>query len=471
MNEPVVTTGGPVAGLSIGEGENAVRLYRGIPYAASTAGPNRWRPPQPVVPWEDARDATRYPPAAPQEPPGFPYPQDERSEDCLTVNIVTSAGSAADRLPVMVWFHGGGYFAGSANNDFYNSVALARHGVVLVTVNHRLNLFGLLAHPLLSKESPHGVSGNYLFLDLIASLEWVRDNIAAFGGDPGNVTIFGESGGGGKVSILLASPLAKGFFHRAICESGTAVASQMSPSADLEDLEEKGERLFDKLGVAGAPDPLAAARAVPWPDVFKADLALAEEMGIGERERIRMWTPNTDGWLLPKDPADLFREGRHNAVPTICGANAGEMYAPPIAMPHVITSYCFQQDANNKAGGASWMYLFNRVPPGWREGGVPSVHTVELHYLFGLPEEDWEHIMPGPPKPKADLEAADARVAEGMRRAWTQFARTGDPSVPGIVEWPRWDAAADRYLYIADPFEVRTGFSRIDEQIARHLCE
>ena len=183
-------------------------------------GALRWRPPQPPASWTGVRACTEYSVAAPQKNPFGPS-KFAQSEDCLYLNVLTPAKRVADRLPVMVWMHGGGYAFGTGKDPACNLPGLPQHGVILVTVNMRLNLLGLLVHPLLSKESPNDVSGNYIFLDMIAALKWVQGNIAAFGGDPDNMTIFGESGGGAKVSNLMASPLARGLFHRAILERGT----------------------------------------------------------------------------------------------------------------------------------------------------------------------------------------------------------------------------------------------------------
>ena len=226
LMDQVKTEAGYVSGAAIGEIGKEVHIYLGIPYAAPPVGNLRWKPPQPVAPWSGSRQCTDFSKIALQSTLGNlpPFPQIlPSSEDCLYLNVLTPAKKTTDKLPVMVWMHGGGYQLDNANDPLTNAPRLPQYDVVVVNVNMRLNAIGLLAHPLLSKESPKGVSGNYMFLDMIAALQWVQKNIAAFGGDPKNVTIFGESGGGAKVSNLMASPLAKGLFHRAICESGTSV--------------------------------------------------------------------------------------------------------------------------------------------------------------------------------------------------------------------------------------------------------
>ncbi|GAJ11312.1 unnamed protein product, partial [marine sediment metagenome] len=249
---------------------------------APPVGDLRWKPPQPVTPWSETLQCTEFKPIAPQSTLGDlpPFPQlFPSSEDCLHLNVLTPAKKTTDKLPVMVWMHGGGYQLGSASDPLGNTPRLPQHGVVLVNVNMRLNAIGLLSHPLLSRESPKGVSGNYMLWDMLAALQWVQKNIAAFGGDPENVTIFGESGGGAKVANLMASPLAKGLFHRAICESGTSVGLFM-PGKPLKELEAMGERFFARLGVDKEKDPLAAARALPWERVVEADSALIRELAM-----------------------------------------------------------------------------------------------------------------------------------------------------------------------------------------------
>ena len=253
----VKTDAGYISGTVLGEPDKPVHVYRGIPYAAPPVGDLRWKPPQPVAPWSGIRECTAFSAFAPQmEFLGvkLDIPQ---SEDCLYLNVFTPAKKASEKLPVMVWMHGGGFYCGSGNEPYYNGLSLPSKGVVLVNVNMRLGPLGCLAHPLLSRESAKGVSGNYLFLDMIAALRWVQKNIAAFGGDPGNVTIFGESGGSAKVVNLMASPLAKGLFHRAIGESG---GGRGTP---LKEMEARGERVFARLGVDKEKDPLSAARALP----------------------------------------------------------------------------------------------------------------------------------------------------------------------------------------------------------------
>jgi para-nitrobenzyl esterase len=456
---------GYISGTVLGEPDKPVHVYRGIPYAAPPVGDLRWKPPQPVVPWKGIRECTAYGDAAPQEPPGPPFAQEARSEDCLTLNVLTPAGKAAERLPVMVWLHGGGYFSGCANNQLYSSVALARRGVVLVGVNHRLGLIGLMADPLLTSESPHGSSGNYMLLDIIASLKWVQSNIAAFGGDPHNVTIFGESGGGGKVTCTMASPLAEGLLHRAICQSGTVMQGGIMGGKSRADLESLGEKLFQRLGVADDSDPVKAARAIPWQKLLEAEKTLAAEIG-GGRMPFSLWDISADGWVLPDTPPNLFKAGKHNAVPLMVGANLGELTGPGmVVMPQVIPAYVTQLRSNTSVGSRGYAYIFDHVPEGWRRRGINAHHGLELNYLFDLADvNDWRGIFPGKTRPDPELGDADRRVADAMMAAWVRFATAGAPGIPGTFDWPAWDGQNDQYLYITEKPEVRSGFSKVGQK-------
>lgn len=463
--EKIKTENGYVSGLVMGEPGKNVYVYRGIPYAAPPIGEWRWKPPQPAISWSGTRDCTVYGDAAPQEPPGPPYPQESRSENCLTLNVLTPTQNPADKLPVMVWLHGGGYVCGCANNQLYSSIPLPQHGVVLVTVNHRLGLIGLMTHPLLSKESPNKSSGNYMLLDIIASLKWVQKNISAFGGDPNNVTIFGESGGGGKVTCLMASPLAEGLFHRAICESGTVMPRGILGSKTLPELEALGEKFFAKLGIDKEKDQLKAARAIPWQKLLEVEKTLAAEVGE-TRNLVMLWDTTADGWILPDTPTNIFKAGKHNTVPLLVGANLGELSGHAmLLMPQVIPAYVNQLGNNLKAGSKGYAYIFDQVPPGWRRNGMTAIHGMEVNYVFGLSKvSDWETVFPGPANPNPELSDSDSKVAETMMRMWAQFAKTGVPSIPDHIEWPVWEPATDLYLYITDPLQVRAGFSKIVPQ-------
>ncbi len=471
MIQIVKTDKGYVSGTIIGEPGKEVSIFRGIPYAAPPVGGLRWKPPQPVEPWEGIRECTRFSAISPQVEPagmssGFPL-----SEDCLYLNVVTPARQPDEKLPVMVWMHGGGYSMGCGNDRIWNNYRLPQYGVVVVTLNHRLGLFGLLAHPALSKESPEGVSGNYLFLDLIASLKWVRDNIAAFGGDPDNVTIFGESGGGAKVSIMMLSPLAKGLFHKAICESGTSLA--ILTGKPLADIEKSGKALFEKLGIDSSDDPLAQVRALPFSKILEANQALEPPRTAPGSPPAFVWDAAVDGWLLPESPAKMFKSGSCNAVPLIVCANLGELVGPGgLVIPFLIPAYIDMLNSVIRQGCNGYACIFDQVPANWRKQGGVSVHSIELPYVFG----DWDNSTGwwksiamfvqqlGVKNTNIELTETDRIVSETMMELWTSFARTGVPKAKGVKNWPAYSAKTDMYLYISGTPEVKSGFSRVGQK-------
>jgi para-nitrobenzyl esterase len=467
--DPIKTDAGYVSGTVIGEPGKEVRIYRGIPYAAPPVGDLRWKPPQPVEPWSGIREATVFSDSAAQIE--NPLALGTRSEDSLYLNVLTPAKKTTDRLPVMVWFHGGAYSMGSANMIPYISPSLAQHGAILVGVDHRLGPIGLLALPALSRESPNGVSGNYMFLDLIAALQWVQTNIAAFGGDPNNVTIFGESGGGGKVDALMASPLAKGLFQRAIYESGAnteGAGPWLLPRTEAEAL---GEQLVAKLGISEDGDVLAELRALPYEKIIEASTALTRELkpdepgGVGVLDSLVV-----DGWFMPDTPANIFKAGKQNNVPILLCANIGELTATKsfLLQPELLGAYVDRLSAMNKLGTKGYAAIFTQVPSNWKADGVLANHGLEVPYVFGdldvlkisvfflVFEKPSGAIQEDP-----GLTEDDTKVSDAMMSMWVQFAKTGDPSVEGLVSWPAWDASSDQYLDIAWPLAVKSGYSKI----------
>jgi para-nitrobenzyl esterase len=304
-------------GTVSGAREGSLAVFRGMPYAAPPTGENRWRAPLPAASWRGVRDALNFAPACPQNPrPSRLIPDGDLtiSEDCLYLNVWTPAGSLREQLPVMVWIHGGGFNNGSAASPVSSGEHLASRVVVVVSLSYRLGAFGFLAHPALTAESRDRTSGNYGLLDLIAGLDWVRDNIAAFGGDPGNITIFGESAGGIAVSMLAASPRARGLFHRAISQSGGSFAppriageggTNVPPLAVA---ERRGVALFEQIGAASP----AAARAVPVERILEA---------AGPPVQENLFWPVLDGIVIPDDQYLLYGAGRYNDVPILVGTN------------------------------------------------------------------------------------------------------------------------------------------------------
>jgi para-nitrobenzyl esterase len=453
LKDPIQTDLGYVSGLTIGEAGKEVHVYRGIPYAAPPVGDLRWRPPQPAAPWQGVRKSTQYGPAAAQYyQPGLrkvDADQSQISEDCLYLNVNTAAKTAQDKLPVMVWLHPGGLDTGTGNTETYNYTALPQHGVVLVTVNHRLGAFGLLAHPDLAAESPHGASGNYGMLDLIAALQWVKRNIGAFGGDPNRVTIFGQSGGDQKVIWLLASPLAKGLFQRAIVETGTSrTLGDNSARIDTEwEAYKPGDKFADKLGAKN----IAELRAKSWQEVVNAMPAPPSGAEPVPTRDDRMHQ-TIDAWSLTDHPINIFDEVLGNDVPILIGGDEDEVGK---LFGYNTTEWI---SALAKEKSNVYVYRFMHVPAKWKKAGMKAPHGFEVRYHFG----DLAGMRVDPPGLPADpgLNKDDELVAENTMRMWVNFAATGDPSVEGVIKWPAFKASPgeDRYVTIDVKPEVRSGF-------------
>jgi para-nitrobenzyl esterase len=443
----VITASGPIVGEVADQEGTAVHVFRGVPYAAPPVGALRSKPPQPVEPWTEPRQATEWGNRCPQAESRLTA-NGEISEDCLNLNVLTPSLEASSALPVMVFFHGGGLTIGTANSPTYSHTALPAEGVVVVTVNQRLGVMGYLAHPALAAESDHGASGNYGTLDQIAALEWVRDNIAAFGGDPTNVTIFGESGGGTKVLSCLGSPLCHGLLHRAIVQSGsrTWAAGATTPR---ETAEARGVALASALGVAeDAADAPEQLRALTWQELQQ----VSDDPAGGFVTNITI-----DGWVFPQSVHDAITNGDQADVPLIVGANEGE-------------AAMLMADVPGLAGGMgsvssnAYVYVFTHVPPGWQADGCFAFHGLELAYVFGhlpglqTPTMRFLGMSAGCP---TNLDPApgdtDRQVADNSMKIWSQFARTGNPSVTDLVDWPAYTPEGDQYLDIGAELTVKTG--------------
>ncbi len=320
---------GPITGERLKHDDVEIWVFRGVPYAAPPVGDLRWKPPQPVQSWSKPRACTSFGPSCPQPGQGGSFYIDvlavgSTDEDCLYLNVWSPAESSDERLPVMVWIHGGSFETGSGSMAIYDGRNLAARGVVVVTINYRLGPFGFLAHPSLSAESPHGVSGNYGLLDQIAALEWIQRNIAGFGGDPGNVTVFGESAGAISILDLLVSPLASGLFHRAISQSGILLDDGfgVSTTGTLEQGESAGEAFAARLGVSDSSDALARLRTKTADELLAAMTAVAP--GTALLEQGLVWKPVADGYVLPDRPSRLWAAGERHNVPLLIGSNADE---------------------------------------------------------------------------------------------------------------------------------------------------
>jgi para-nitrobenzyl esterase len=445
IGEVVQTKQGAVRGTTVTELENVTAfIYRGIPYAAPPVGELRWKAPQPVAAWTGERDATQWPNRCPQGQSSMGTGS-TISEDCLYLNVVTAAKSADEKRPVIVFFHGGGLTSGTSSSTTYNHPMLPNKGVVLVTANSRLGPIGYLAHPALTKESGHGSSGNYGTLDLKASLEWIRDNIAAFGGDPGNVTIMGESGGGTKVISQMASPLTEGLFHKAIVESGSGLATS-NRSLKLDAAEAMGVKLATALGIKEDADVLNAMRAASWEQILET--ARKEEVGFRA-------SPVVDGHVIPEPVNEMFIAGKQRKVPLIVGANQGEA--------SLQTSVPQTADLHSKVA-PTYVYNFTQLAAGWRkEKGCVAFHGLELAYVFGAvpvalssPTTLGLARGGGCSTEVPEHDAEDLKVADQAATIWAQFAKTGNPSVTGLIDWPAYTADNKAYLQLGTPLEAKT---------------
>ncbi len=487
---PVMVTGGALRG-AVSAGNADIVAFKGIPFAAPPVGDLRWRPPEPVVGWEGVRDASESGAICIQNG-GRNVTQDE---DCLFLNVWAPRESSEPR-PVLFWIHGGGYTGGSGSTALYDGTPLAADGAVVVTINYRLNVFGFLAHPALSAESPHGASGNYGLLDMVAALEWVRDNIATFGGDPGRVTIFGESAGGGAVMSVMLVPQAEGLFHGAIAQSNW-INGWDRPLAEAargwESAEAQGLRVATALGITGNTDEaLAAMRAASAADVLAASNA---DAGSPFLRTGNVWAPNVDGWVMPDDPLAMYREGRQHAVPLITGLNGNEgslmtrgMDIPDAAAfesyvrsvyPELADEMLAHYDASSPeaaraaidkvihdlyfagpvrahaqsqaaAGAPTWLYHFTHVPPTPWGADLGSHHAAELVYVFGtLTRREDGGERPLGLTPVGDYTDSDTALSATMRGYWVQFAATGNPNRGGLPPWPVFVPETDRHLELS----------------------
>ena len=465
MTGSVRVEGGQVAGVP--GREASIAVFKGIPFAAPPVGKLRWRAPAPVVPWQGIRKAGEFGTSCIQnivrERKPWTYEfmaHNPVGEDCLYLNVWTPAKSAGERLPVFFWIHGGGNTEGSAAVPVYDGEGLAKKGLVVVTVNYRLGILGFFTHPELTRESGVQASGNYGLLDQIAALRWVHENIAAFGGDPGRVTVAGQSAGAGAAHNLTASPLARGLFQRAIEESGSSVASGPAGNRALADQEQDGV----KFAAAKGAGSLAALRAMSWEEIV-APVPPAASGGGTAPYRFGVVV---DGYSLPASVAEIFAQGRQNDVPELTGCNRGEGGATP--HPE-ITADAFRSQARERYGDLADEFL--RLYPA---SGDEQARTAQNEsswdqervamYLWAMNRGRtarakaytyfWDHALPGPDMEKyrafhtsevpyvlnslgmSDrlFAEADRGIAEMMSSYWANFAATGDPNGKGLPYWP-----------------------------------
>jgi para-nitrobenzyl esterase len=492
---------GTLAGV-VGTTQPTVRVFKGIPYAAPPLAENRWRAPQPAAKWDGVRNADAFgaPCAAgapfggrggggarggargdapPGQPPAAVAPPREpaRSEDCLYLNVWTSAGSASDKRPVMLWIYGGGFTGGSGGMTWYDGENLAAKGPVIVTINYRLGSLGFFAHPDLAKETGHPGSGNYGMMDAIAALQWVKRNIAAFGGDPNNVTVAGESAGAIMVGALVGSPQAKGLFKRAIAESGGWMGLTMARMRTSADAEAGGAKAVDALGVK----TLAELRAKP----------MNELTGLQSAGLV------VDGYVIPEDVSLTFQSGKQNAVDVLTGSNKdeanfgicpgaglagrggagttvatfksgaerkfGEMAdqylklypaasdddakkAAHEACADEITWNMRQwAAAQEKKGKKAYTYFFSHVqmvngPSGPQPSPQGATHTSEISFAWNNPKgqatQTWNDV--------------DTKLADQMSSYWVNFIAKGDPNGAGLARWPEYKDMNGRVMVFAD---------------------
>ena len=497
LSETIAIEGGKISGLTLGENKD-VLSFKGIPYVKPPIGPLRWKPPQPVEAWEGIRQAAAYGTACLQ--PGvfkaFGIDLGKQSEDCLYLNVWTAAKSADERRPVMMWIHGGGNVAGASQDPSIDGEALSRKGVVVVSINYRLGIFGYFAHPLLSNESPNKVSGNYGLLDQIAALKWIQRNIKAFGGDPDRITIFGESAGSVNVSYLMASPLAKGLFHRAIAESGNALGLSNRHLQERwfgnEPMEKQGERIIKDLGYSDGPDLLSTVRALDAEKLLEGSKA-----SMFPAPGFNTFSPVIDGWALPNDLMTLFEQGKQNFVPLIAGSNADEMNLFITKAPfdnveayrsmvkrvygkfadEVLTMYPVNEPskikkamvdsqgdaffvagarrfarAMEKAGGKSYLYHYTMTWPG-PMAALGAFHSAEIVFVFNNIElyKNTQYVP---------FEKKHQTLSDVMSAYWVQFAKTGNPNKGGLPEWPAYDSSKDQYIEFGEVVKVGQGLRK-----------
>jgi para-nitrobenzyl esterase len=469
-----------------------VRSFKGIPFAAPPLGELRWVPPQPAADWTGVRSATEYAPHCAQIDPGLLWFElDEYSEDCLALNVWSPAPEQSAKLPVMVWIHGGGYSNGSGNIARLNSPAFARQGVVLVTLNYRLSVFGFLNHPALAASNPDMPAGNYGLLDVVAGLEWVQRNIAAFGGDPDNVTIFGESAGAGLVNTLLVTPASKGLFQRAISESASVgLAPDPYPAKRagfLPPANKLGEKYLKKLGIA---DYKSAS-----PTVAAALRAMTTEQLLGVLKIEDRYTPVVDGITLPDQVGAMTAAGKQHRVPYITGGNNWEAslgreigggFSPEFAARLVtqedkdrfypglsgaeladqifgdlivLSGSRYTANQMVKIGAPVYSYYLTYVASARRKSQPGAAHTDDIAFVLQTLDNE------------ADLSVIsdkDREISALMSAYWVQFAKTGNPNLDGLPEWPVYDSIDGQILEIGDAITVQDGL--LQERMEFHMA-
>ena len=468
-----------------------IRSFKGIPFAAPPVGNLRWQPPKPATDWEGVRGAKKFGNHGMQIPVfgDMGHRTDGMSEDCLYLNVWTPAKSADEKLPVLLYFYGGGFVCGDGSERRYDGAAMAKQGIVALTCNYRLGPFGFMAHPELTKESPHNASGNYGLLDQSAAIKWVKDNIVAFGGDPERITIAGESAGSVSVSAQMASPLSRDSIAGAIGESGAIIGTLSA--IPLAEAEQRGVDLATKLG-DGTPLTLAELRAIP-----------AEELLQRTSRAGAVWfNPVIDGWFLPKSPTEIFAAGEQANVPLLAGVNSQEMayqgvlgreqptpenyraalkrlypdHTEKVLQLYPATTNEEVMDAAQDLAGdrfisyGTWRwaelcsrtgtspvyyYLFSRVHPVGPDApfaprGAP--HASEIDYAMGNLELTQAHPW----------KKEDHQVSHTMHGYFANFIKTGNPNGEGLADWPEFKTGKQQVI------DVRTGPASMEQLRQRY---
>jgi para-nitrobenzyl esterase len=483
LTTEVILPKGAIRGVT--RGATGVLAFKGIPYAAPPIGHLRWKPPQDAVAWQGVRDATVYGnPCFGAPIPGFKKLTRTQSEDCLTLNIWTGAETARERRPVMVWIHGGGFVFGASSFFGTEGAHLAAKGVVLVSLNYRLGVFGFLAHPDLDAEGT--LSGNFGLQDQIKALEWVRDNIALFGGDPANVTLFGESAGAHAIGMLMTSPLSHGLFHRAVGQSGAFWDSEHGSISTKAEAQTRGQNFARRLNAT----TMGELRAIP-----AKKLNQAATWNFLLDPGTTAFAPSIDGFILPESPASVFHRGQQMDVPLLGGWNADEhTYFVPRALPHR-TPTSFRRAAARQFGKASLTDFLKAYPANTRQTAKRSselligdlviseqtwewldthratsrsqvfvynyryasdysprpIHTAEMPFVFGSIDEP-SNIS------RAQAGSTDAALSALMMAYWTNFARNGDPNGDGLPAWPVYAGPGSQVMR----FDVTSGAASED---------
>jgi para-nitrobenzyl esterase len=478
IQEPVKINSGRLQGIP-GK-DPSVTVFRGVPYAAAPVGNLRWRAPQAVPSWAGVRRADSFGNICMQNAlkPGSFYQvefyeaPEPMSEDCLYLNLWTAAASNAEKRPVMVWLHGGGFVEGSGSLPSFDGENLSKKGVVIVTINYRLGVFGFLAHPELTQESPFHASGSYGMLDQLEALHWVKENIQNFGGDPDNVTIFGQSAGASSVLNLCASPLAKGYFHRAIVQSGG-----FSQAGDRKTEEANGMSFAKRVGAHS----IAELRAKPAAEIQRIGVPPPDGTGAN----VSRFRPYVDGYFLTVAPRDVFQAGQENTHSLLAGSNANEgtTFIPTTVTEAQMKSriearygaraeeyfklYPVHSDQeaweasteflrDYMAGTAldiaraetkqkTYVYYFDRRPPGHDSDHYGAYHSAELVYVFNSLDSV-----------KRPWTETDRRLAETMSSYWINFARNGNPNGAGLPHWPGFGTTPERGIELGTRVKAGT---------------